>query len=125
MSAPWCSLSLSLSLSLLPPPSIGEFLNSVCTDIVHLHSQKLVMYKGDYNIFERTMRDRQKNAAKAADAMDTKKKHIQAFIDRFRCVWYRCMCMWYRFRCVWYRFRCDSKTASGVHRAIQVHVLLV
>jgi ATPase subunit of ABC transporter with duplicated ATPase domains len=121
-----------------------EFLNAVCTDILHLHSRKLMAYKvagliwpvcecavscghrmlrwspyqsrrlllmscmaavvspaashvvtwisissmcllqGDYNTFERTMAERQRNAKKAADSQDMKRKHIQAFIDRFR-----------------------------------------
>ncbi|KAL6757773.1 ABC transporter family protein [Haematococcus lacustris] len=61
-----------------------EFLNAVCTDILHLHSLKLTSYKGDYNTFERTMAERLKNAKKAAEAQDQKRKHIQSFIDRFR-----------------------------------------
>ncbi|KAG1664619.1 hypothetical protein FOA52_004494 [Chlamydomonas sp. UWO 241] len=61
-----------------------EFLNAVCTDIVHLHSQKLVTYKGDYNTFVGTMTERVRNSKRAAEAADVKRKHIQAFIDKFR-----------------------------------------
>jgi len=61
-----------------------EFLNSICTDIVHLHSRKLTVYKGDYNTYERTMSERIRNARKAAEAQELKRKHVQSFIDRFR-----------------------------------------
>ncbi|KAG2423892.1 hypothetical protein HXX76_014945 [Chlamydomonas incerta] len=61
-----------------------EFLNVVATDILHLHSQKIITYKGNYSTFEKTMTERLKNARKAAEAQDAKRKHVQAFIDRFR-----------------------------------------
>lgn len=54
-----------------------EFLNSTCTDIIHLHSRSLTCYKGDYSTFERTMNERVRNAAKAAEAQETKRKHVQ------------------------------------------------
>jgi ATP-binding cassette subfamily F protein 3 len=40
--------------------------------------------QGNYDVFEKTMTERLKNAKKAADAQDMKRKHIQSFIDRFR-----------------------------------------
>eukprot|EP00197_Chlamydomonas_leiostraca_P008797 CAMPEP_0202864636 /NCGR_PEP_ID=MMETSP1391-20130828/4798_1 /ASSEMBLY_ACC=CAM_ASM_000867 /TAXON_ID=1034604 /ORGANISM="Chlamydomonas leiostraca, Strain SAG 11-49" /LENGTH=767 /DNA_ID=CAMNT_0049544399 /DNA_START=78 /DNA_END=2381 /DNA_ORIENTATION=- len=61
-----------------------EFLNVVCTDILHLHTAKLTPYKGNYDVFEKTMAERLKNAKKAAEAQDMKRKHVQSFIDRFR-----------------------------------------
>jgi len=61
-----------------------EFLNCVCTDIIHLHSQKLTTYKGDYSTFVGTMTERIRNAKRAAEAHEVKRKHVQAFIDRFR-----------------------------------------
>ena len=36
-------------------------------------------------MFEKTQAERVKNAKKAAEAQDMKRKHIQSFIDRFRC----------------------------------------
>ena len=47
-------------------------------------SHKLVTYKGDYNTFLGTLSERLRNARKAADAQEVKRKHVQAFIDRFR-----------------------------------------
>ncbi|EGC31134.1 non-transporter ABC protein AbcF1 [Dictyostelium purpureum] len=61
-----------------------EFLNAVCTDIMHLNNKKIDYYKGNYSVFERTRSDRLKSQQRAFDAQQSQKKHIQAFIDRFR-----------------------------------------
>lgn len=60
-----------------------DFLNSVCTDIVHLHSRKLVHFKGDYDSFEAQLAERNRCNEKRAEAADRKKKHMQAFLDKF------------------------------------------
>ena len=62
-----------------------RFLNTVVTDIVHLTNRKLEYYKGDYDTFERTRGERNKMQARAGEANEAKRAHIQAFIDRFRC----------------------------------------
>jgi len=61
------------------------FLDYVCTDIVHLHSQKLVTYSGNYSNFEKTRAERLRNERKAAESQDAKRKHIEEFINKFRC----------------------------------------
>ncbi|KAF2072970.1 hypothetical protein CYY_005710 [Polysphondylium violaceum] len=61
-----------------------EFLNAVCTDIIHLNNKKLDYYKGNYAVFEKTRSDRLKSQQRAFEAQQSQKKHIQAFIDRFR-----------------------------------------
>eukprot|EP00250_Pteridium_aquilinum_P019406 c24419_g1_i1 orf=140-2392(+) len=61
-----------------------EFLNTVVTDIIHLHAQKLVTYKGDYDTFERTRSERLRNQQKAVEANERTRAHMQAFIDKFR-----------------------------------------
>lgn len=61
-----------------------EFLNTVVTDILHLHGQKLTCYKGDYDTFERTREEQLKNQQKAFDSSERAKAHMQAFIDKFR-----------------------------------------
>ncbi|GAB4813067.1 hypothetical protein N2152v2_000113 [Parachlorella kessleri] len=61
-----------------------EFLNTVCTDVLHLHSRTLTPYRGNYDVFEKTAKERLRNAKQAAEAQEMKKKHMQAFIDRFR-----------------------------------------
>ena len=61
-----------------------EFLNAVCTDVVHLQSRTLTTYRGDYDCFEATRAERARNATKAAEAASVRRAQVQAFIDRFR-----------------------------------------
>jgi ATPase subunit of ABC transporter with duplicated ATPase domains len=83
------------------------FLNCVCTDIVHLYKyvaparttcrqvvtlddvavlcrETLTYYRGDYDTFERTRIERAKHQQSAFESNEAKRKHMQAFIDRFR-----------------------------------------
>ncbi|XAR70144.1 Adenosinetriphosphatase [Bertholletia excelsa] len=61
-----------------------EFLNTVVTDILHLHGQKLIAYKGNYDTFERTREEQLKNQQKAFEANERSRAHMQSFIDKFR-----------------------------------------
>lgn len=61
-----------------------HFLNAVCTDILHLHSKKIVAYRGNYDTFEKTSTERLRNAKAAAESTEARRKHMQGFIDKFR-----------------------------------------
>ncbi|XP_039987066.1 ATP-binding cassette sub-family F member 3 isoform X2 [Xiphias gladius] len=61
-----------------------NFLNAVVTDIIHLHSQRLDSYRGDYENFIKTKEDRLKSQQREYDAQLQYRQHIQVFIDRFR-----------------------------------------
>ncbi|XP_021816509.1 ABC transporter F family member 3 isoform X1 [Prunus avium] len=61
-----------------------EFLNTVVTDILHLHGQKLNAYKGNYDIYERTRIELVKNQQKAFESNERSRAHMQTFIDKFR-----------------------------------------
>ncbi|XP_043926120.1 ATP-binding cassette sub-family F member 3 [Protopterus annectens] len=61
-----------------------NFLNAVATDIIHLHSQRLDMYRGDYENFYKTKEERLKNQQREWEAQQQYREHIQVFIDRFR-----------------------------------------
>ncbi len=61
-----------------------RFLNSVVTDVVHLDAKKLNYYKGDYDTFERSRAERRRHAERASESQDVRRKHVQAFIDKFR-----------------------------------------
>uniref|UniRef100_A0A3B4BBU4 ATP-binding cassette sub-family F member 3 n=1 Tax=Periophthalmus magnuspinnatus TaxID=409849 RepID=A0A3B4BBU4_9GOBI len=61
-----------------------NFLNAVVTDIVHLHTQRLDSYRGDYENFIKTKEDRLKNQQREYEAQLQYRQHIQVFIDRFR-----------------------------------------
>ncbi|KAH9504419.1 ATP-binding cassette sub- F member 3 [Bulinus truncatus] len=60
------------------------FLDSVATDIIHLHSYKLDSYRGNYEVFHKTREERLKNQRKEYEAQKQYRDHIQVFIDRFR-----------------------------------------
>uniref|UniRef100_A0A0N4ZF79 ABC transporter domain-containing protein n=1 Tax=Parastrongyloides trichosuri TaxID=131310 RepID=A0A0N4ZF79_PARTI len=61
-----------------------KFLNSVCTDIVHMHSKRLDQYRGDYDMYNRTMKDKLKQQKSEYEAQQLLRKHTQEFIDKFR-----------------------------------------
>ncbi|KAG7479008.1 ATP-binding cassette sub-family F member 3 [Solea senegalensis] len=61
-----------------------NFLNAVVTDIIHLHSQRLDSYRGDFENFIKTKEDRLKNQQREYEAQLQYRQHIQVFIDRFR-----------------------------------------
>jgi ATP-binding cassette subfamily F protein 3 len=61
-----------------------DLLNDVCDHIVHIDQQKLVTYTGNYDTFERTRAERLENDAAQRAKNDARRKHMQAFVDRFR-----------------------------------------
>ncbi|CAO1624834.1 unnamed protein product [Sympodiomycopsis kandeliae] len=60
------------------------FLNSVATDIIHQHSERLDYYKGNFAQFYETRQERRKNQQREYEAYVMKRDHLQAFIDRWR-----------------------------------------
>ena len=65
-----------------------DFLNAVATDVIHLHSRKLVVYKGDYDTFEKTAAERMRNARKQAESQLKAKEHMQVSQQTF--AWLAC-----------------------------------
>ncbi|XP_053246706.1 ATP-binding cassette sub-family F member 3 [Podarcis raffonei] len=61
-----------------------NFLNAVATDIIHLHSQRLDSYRGDFENFVKIKEERLKNQQREYEAQQQYREHIQVFIDRFR-----------------------------------------
>ncbi|SOV23294.1 protein GCN20 [Plasmodium sp. DRC-Itaito] len=62
-----------------------DFLNEVCTDIIHFHNHQLTYYSGNYDQFEKTRIEHLLQQQREHDSLELKKKHVQKFIDRFRC----------------------------------------
>ncbi|EAU92935.2 ATP-dependent transporter [Coprinopsis cinerea okayama7 len=60
------------------------FLDAVATDIVHQHSGRLDYYKGNFTQFYSTKSERDRNLRKEYEAQLDYRKHLQAFIDRWR-----------------------------------------
>ncbi len=52
--------------------------------IVHLDQGKLTTYRGGYESFDRQRRERQAQQMKAREKQEEQRKHLQAFVDRFR-----------------------------------------
>jgi ATP-binding cassette subfamily F protein 1 len=52
-----------------------DFLNDVCTDIIHLDNKKLQYYRGNYDSFKSMHKQKQKEAVKA---FEQQQKHINA-----------------------------------------------
>ncbi|GJE94176.1 ABC transporter [Phanerochaete sordida] len=60
------------------------FLDAVATDIIHMHSARLDYYKGNFTQFYSTKTERDRNLRKEYDTQMEYRKHLQAFIDRWR-----------------------------------------
>jgi ATP-binding cassette subfamily F protein 3 len=61
-----------------------ELLNRVPERIVHLDQRKLTVYTGGYDAFERIRREKLSLQAKERARIEARRKHMQAFVDRFR-----------------------------------------
>jgi ATP-binding cassette, subfamily F, member 3 len=61
-----------------------ELLNRVPERIVHLDQQKLTSYAGGYDAFERARREKLTLQAKERARIEARRRHMQAFVDRFR-----------------------------------------
>ena len=61
------------------------FLDEVATDILHLHSRKVDSYRGNYTEYYHTMTEKLKNQQREYESQMEYRKHIQEFIDKFRC----------------------------------------
>ena len=61
-----------------------DLLDTAVDSILHLDGGKLTLYRGGYSSFERQRRERQELDAKFAKKQELQRKHLQAFVDRFR-----------------------------------------
>lgn len=61
-----------------------DLLNHVPERIIHLDRLKLIAYTGGYDDFERIRRQKRELQEKERIKVEHKRKHMQAFVDRFR-----------------------------------------
>lgn len=61
-----------------------DFLDNLCSHIVHLSGRKLDIYKGNYTSFERQRAEKQELLTKNKEKIAEKRKHLQDFINRFK-----------------------------------------
>ena len=61
-----------------------DLLDAVCDHILHLDRAKLTLWRGNYDSFERQRREQQAIQLKHQKKQEEHRKHLQAFVDRFR-----------------------------------------
>jgi ATP-binding cassette subfamily F protein 3 len=61
-----------------------DLLDTAVGHILSLEGQQLALYRGGYSAFERQRRERQMLDLKLAKKQEAQRKHLQAFVDRFR-----------------------------------------
>ena len=61
-----------------------DLLNRAVGSILHLDKGKLTLYTGGYDDFEETRREKQRLELKLMKKQDEQRRHLQAFIDRFK-----------------------------------------
>ncbi len=61
-----------------------DVLNLAVDAILHLHQGKLTLYQGNYDNFERQRREKQALQLKAKKKQDDARRHMEAFVERFR-----------------------------------------
>lgn len=61
-----------------------ELLDTSVDHILHLDQGKLSLYRGGYSSFEKQRAEKQMQLARAKEKQDAERKHLQAFVDRFK-----------------------------------------
>lgn len=61
-----------------------DLLNTSVGSILHLDQLKLTLYQGNYDTFDRLRREKQALQLKLKKKQDDQRRHMQAFVDRFR-----------------------------------------
>ena len=61
-----------------------DFLDNICTHIIHMEGQKLNMYTGNFSSFEEERAQKIKLQAALYEKQQTRLAHLQSFVDRFR-----------------------------------------
>ncbi len=61
-----------------------DFLDAICSHIVHLYQKKLVVYKGNYTNYERQRAEHLAQQQATFERQQVKRAHLQQYVDRFR-----------------------------------------
>lgn len=61
-----------------------SFLDTVSTDILHMHHGQLEAYRGSFSYFVSTRKERQRADLREYESQLAYRQHLQAFIDRWR-----------------------------------------
>jgi len=61
-----------------------DLLNGAVNRIAHLKDGKITVWDGGYDDFEKALREKQRLQMKLVEKQEAQKRHLQAFIDRFK-----------------------------------------
>ena len=61
-----------------------DFLDAVVNHVLHLQAGRLTLYRGNYSSFAKQRAEKTILLEKAADKQAAERKHLQAFVDRFK-----------------------------------------
>ncbi|MCV2403696.1 ATP-binding cassette domain-containing protein [Marinomonas sp. C2222] len=61
-----------------------DFLDAICSHIVHLYQKKLTLYKGNYSNYERQRAEHLAQQQVNYEKQQAKRAHLQQYVDRFR-----------------------------------------
>ena len=61
-----------------------DFLDNICTHIIHMENQKLNMYTGNFSGFEEERAQKIKLQQALYEKQQAQLSHLQAFVDKFR-----------------------------------------
>jgi ATP-binding cassette subfamily F protein 3 len=61
-----------------------EFLDTIATDIIHMHDERVDVYRGNFSSFESTREERHKQALREYESQMQYRQHLQSFVDRWR-----------------------------------------
>lgn len=74
---PSCDPSQTWPSTILVVSHDRNFLNAIATDIIHLHSQRLDGYRGDFETFIKSKQERLLNQQREYEAQQQYRQHIQ------------------------------------------------
>lgn len=61
-----------------------DFLDSVCTDILHIEHQRVTQYRGNYSQFEAQRAEQLAQQQSQYEKAQVMREHLQKYVDRFR-----------------------------------------
>ena len=61
-----------------------DFLDAICSHIVHFYQKRLTLYKGNYSDYERQRAEHLAQQQANHEKQVTKRAHLQQYVDRFR-----------------------------------------
>ena len=74
----------NLDITVLIVSHARDFLNQVVDEIIEFQGQKLHYYRGNFDAFEKTKNEKNKQQARQREGQQAEISHYQKFVDKFR-----------------------------------------